>query len=172
MDIHTILVISHIVGTILGVGGATIAEVNIVTALRNDGKISQDERAHMHANYAVIRVGTFLVVVSGALLVWWHFSQGNDWVFTSSKVWFKDFLLLSIVLNALFITKRLIPLWLGSAVSFTSWWLATILGMWRNQPFSFFELFIGYVVLVLVVAGILESIRYFSRSQRHRNKSK
>ena len=64
MDLHTLLVLVHVAGTILGVGGATIAEVQVLKALK-DGKVDANERALMHANYFIIRVGTVIVVLSG-----------------------------------------------------------------------------------------------------------
>jgi len=157
MDLQTILVIAHVAGTILGVGGATVAEVNIITALK-DGKIDASERALMHANYTSIRVGLAIAILSGIALVWWHLNAGNTWVITSPKVWFKDLLVLVIIANAVFLSKRWVPLWLGSAVSFSAWWTATILGLWRGVPYGFLELLIGFIVIVLVVAGILELI--------------
>jgi len=158
MDINTLLVIAHVAGTILGVGGATLAEINVMTALK-DGKVDISERTLMHANYTMIRVGTALVVLSGIALVWWHLSQGNNWVLTSSKVWFKDLLVVFIILNAFLLAKHKIPFWLGSGVSFTAWWMATILGLWRGQPFNFFELLGGFVVLTLLVGWALELIK-------------
>ncbi|MEX0933843.1 MAG: hypothetical protein WD003_01095 [Candidatus Paceibacterota bacterium] len=155
MDLHTILIIAHIIGTILGVGGATLAEINVITALR-DGKVDASERALMHANYTMIRVGLAIIVLSGIALVWWHLSQGNEWVITSAKVWFKDLLVIFIIINAVLLSKHWIALWLGSALSFTAWWMATILGAWRGQPFDFFELLGIFVIAVIVIAGILE----------------
>lgn len=162
MDLHTVLVIAHVVGTILGVGGATIAEVNIMRALKKDG-VSEDEKYLMHGTYLVIRIGTLIVLLSGvALVYYWVFAEGRDWPLTTPKVWVKDVMILAIVFNAWFLTKRWVPLWLGSAISFTSWWGATILGLWRT-PYSFWELIIGYVVAIGIVAIVLESIRKYIR---------
>jgi hypothetical protein len=165
MDLHTILIIAHVIGAILGVGGATLAEVNVVTALR-DGKVDASERALMHANYTMIRVGLAFIIASGIALIGWHLSQGNDWVLTSAKLWFKEFLVVVIIINAVMLSKRWVALWLGSALSFTAWWMATILGLWRQQPFDFFELFGIFVIAILVVGGILELIhRHFMPSK-------
>ena len=160
MDLHTILVLMHIVGTILGVGGATVAEMNVVQALR-DGKIDPNEKRLMHANYTMIRVGTVLIVLSGILLVWWHLSQGNTWVLTSEKLWIKELITVAIVINAVALARRWVPLWLGAAISFTSWWAATVLGVWRGVPFGFWELLIGYIVAIGLVAFLLHHIRRY-----------
>ncbi len=158
MDLHTLLVFGHIAGTILGVGGATIAEVQIIQALR-DGKVDSSERALMHANYTTIRVGMALIILSGLALVWWHLAQGNDWVITSAKIQVKDIMFVAIVANAIALTKRWVPLWLGAAVSFTSWWGATILGVMHRPPYSFLTLLIAYIVAIFVIAGIQHLIR-------------
>ncbi|KKW05411.1 MAG: hypothetical protein UY39_C0062G0001, partial [Candidatus Kaiserbacteria bacterium GW2011_GWC2_49_12] len=56
MDWYTFLIITHIIGTVLGVGGATFAEVHLIRALR-DGTMSRDENSIMQATYAILRVG-------------------------------------------------------------------------------------------------------------------
>ncbi|PIT91435.1 hypothetical protein COU17_00385 [Candidatus Kaiserbacteria bacterium CG10_big_fil_rev_8_21_14_0_10_49_17] len=158
-DLHILLVWVHIIGAVLGTGGATLAEIFSFTALK-DGVVSADEKRMMHANYFMIRIGTLLVLLSGfALVAWWVFVEGNIWPLTSGKVWVKDIMVLAIVINAVLLTRRLIPFWLGSAISFTSWWGATILGAWRHAPISFTEALLGYIVAIFIVAGVLELLR-------------
>lgn len=161
MDLHTILIFGHVVGTILGVGGATLAEVQIIRALK-DGVVDASEKALLHANYTMIRVGTAIIIITGLLLVWVHISDGENWVLTSQKLWFKEFLIVLIIINAFLFTKRWIPFWLGSAVSFTSWWMAAGLGMWHAVPYTFFQLLLSYIIIVFIVAGILTLIRRLS----------
>ncbi|MAJ97402.1 MAG: hypothetical protein CMI56_02190 [Parcubacteria group bacterium] len=165
MDLHTALVLLHVIGTILGVGGATIAEVQINKALK-DGVVDASEKALMHANYFVIRVGTVIVVLSGIALVWWWLTAGgSDWVLTTHKVWVKEIITIIIVLNAVALARRWVPLWLGSAISFTSWWTATVLGVWRDVPYSFWTLFISYLLAIGVVAVVLHYIRIFFKNR-------
>lgn len=151
MDIHTLLVIGHIAGTILGVGGATLAEVNVFTALK-DKTIDASEKQMMHANYTMIRVGTALIMLSALGLIAYYLLQGNTWVLTSEKLWAKDALLIIIILNAIALTKHWIPFWLGAALSFTSWWMAAILGVMRNASYTFIEYAGTYVLAVALVA--------------------
>jgi len=165
MDIYTALIIAHVIGTALGAGGATLAEVQINKALK-DGKVDASERALMHANYTTIRVGMVLILFSGLALVWWHLGQGNNWVLTSPKIWTKDIMFLVIIANAFFLTKRWVPLWLGSAISFTSWWGAAVLGIWRTHGISFPEFLIAYVAAIFIMAGILEAIRRYVTARR------
>jgi len=159
MELHLILVLIHVVGTILGVGGATLAEVFYLSALK-DGKVDASEKRMMHANYRMLRVGLLLVILSGIALVWWWVSvEGNRWPLESPKVWMKDIMVLIIIVNAVLIAKRWIPMWLGASLSFTWWWGATILGLWRGVPYTFTEIALGYILAVFIVAGILEGVR-------------
>jgi len=159
MDIQTILVITHIIGTVIGVGGATFAEIFFLKAIK-DGEIDPVEKSFLGTTYTTLRVGMFIVVVSGFLLVFYHyFFLGNDWVVTSGKIWAKNTLVVMILLNAYLIGKRMIPMWLGAAISFTSWYAAMILGAWRNINAGYVEIMLGYIVAVLFVAVILEGIK-------------
>lgn len=64
MDIYTLIVVGHVIGTVLGAGGATIAEFQITTALR-DKKVSADERGRYPKN------GTpFLKSVNNTRVAW------------------------------------------------------------------------------------------------------
>ncbi|MEK7661975.1 MAG: hypothetical protein AAB355_00525 [Patescibacteria group bacterium] len=160
MDLHTFLVLGHVIGTAMGLGGSIVAEAQIRKAIE-DGNIENDERALMHANYFLIRVGLALVIVSGLALMWWFLLQGNDWVLKSQKLWVKDIMVVAIIINAVAISKRFVPLWLGSAISLGSWLWATILGIWRT-PYSFWPLMAGYVILVALVAVLLYFYGKFS----------
>lgn len=160
MDIYTLLIFGHIIGTAMGLGGSIIAEVQIGKALK-DGIVAPDERALMHADYFVIRAGIVLIVISGLGLIAWYLAQGSDWVLTSSKLWAKDLMLLVIIFNAVALSKRWVPLWLGSAVSLGSWLAATGLGVWRDVPYSFGQILVGYVIFIALVAVILHFVKKF-----------
>lgn len=158
MDIYTIIVAGHVIGTILGAGGATIAEFQIVRALR-DKKVSDEERALMHINYRMIRVGMALILVSVIGMFWYHLREGNEFILTSEKLWIKDLMFVAILVNAVALHKRWVPLWLGASISFTSWWGATLLGLAGRLPYSFETYLIGYIVAIFAVAGILHYVR-------------
>ena len=154
MDIYQIIVASHVVATILGTGGATIAEFQITRALK-DKKVSDEERALMHVNYTMIRVGIAIMHVSVLAMFWYHLSQGNHFILFSEKLWIKDLMFIAIIVNAVALTKRWIPLWLGASVSFTSWWGATLLGLAGRLPYDFTTYLIGYIFAIFIVAYLL-----------------
>lgn len=158
MDIYTLIVAGHIIGTILGTGGATLAEFQITHALR-DRKICDGEHALLHVNYRVIRVGMAIMFLSIVGMFWYHLQEGNTFILTSEKLWIKDVMFVVIVLNAVALHKRWVPLWLGASISFTSWWGATLLGVAGRLPYNFETYVIGYIIAVFVVAGILHLVR-------------
>lgn len=127
---------AHLVGAVLGAGGATVAEIQINKALK-DGRVDENERALMHANYWMIRVGLAFIILSSIAIVLYQLNQGNKWVLTSQKLWIKELMVVAIIINAVALSYRWIPLWLGSSVSFTSWWGATLLGVAGRLPYSF-----------------------------------
>lgn len=161
MDIYTIIVAGHVVGTILGTGGATIAEFQITKALK-DKVINADEKALMHVNYTMIRVGMAILLVSVIAMFWYHLSAGNQFILTSEKLWIKDLMFVAIFINAIALHKRFVPLWLGASVSFTSWWGATLLGLAGRLPYSFETYLVAYIIAILVVAGVSHLLRTWS----------
>lgn len=160
MDIYTLIIGAHVIGTILGTGGATIAEFQINRALK-DKKVSDEERALMHVNYRLIRIGLGIIVLSTAVMFWYHLSQGNMWILTSEKLWIKELMVVAILINAVALSKRWVPLWLGASISFTSWWGATLLGLAGQLPFSFEVYLVSYVAAILIVAWMLHRIRIY-----------
>jgi hypothetical protein len=158
MSIYSFIILLHIIGTILGTGGATIAEANINIALK-DKKVSLDERALMHATYKLIRVGMAFILVSIIGMVIYHTINGTISMLLSPKVLFKELVFLIIFANAIAITLRWIPLWLGAAVSFTSWWTATILGTLGFLPFNFSTYIVGYILAIGIVSIVLHFIK-------------
>ena len=164
MDIYQIIVISHVIATILGVGGATVAELQINRALR-DKKVKDDERALMHVNYRMIRAGMALMLISVVAMFWYHLSQGNQFILTSEKLWIKELMFVFIILNAVALQRRWVPLWLGASISFTSWWGAALLGMVGKLPYSFITYLISYLIAIFVVAYLLHLLRgYMTKS--------
>lgn len=162
MSLYGFIVLLHIIGTILGTGGATVAEVQITRALR-DKNVSPDESALMHMNYSLIRVGLGFIVVSAFAMIWYHLVNNSIEVLLSNKVLFKEFLVVVIIANAVAIGRRWVPLWLGAATSFTSWWGATILGVAGPLPYNFLTFLAGFIVSVLAVAAILHYVKKLTR---------
>lgn len=159
MDWHTFLIISHIIGTVLGVGGTTFAEVFYLKAIK-DGEIDPTESDFLKTTYTILRIGIVLIVLSGFSLLILTRLEGSAQYLYSPRLWAKMTLTLVIVINAILLQIRLIPAWLGFSLSFTSWYAALVLGLWRGATsLGYMGIMLWYVVAVFVVAFILERIK-------------
>ena len=161
MDIYSLVVLFHVLGAVLGAGGSAVAEVQITRALK-DGTVSKDESYLMHANYTLIRIGMVLVILSGIILILWNINIGNDWALKSPKLWIKEIMMVVIIFNAYALSKHWTPLWLGSAISLTSWWGATTIGVLNGMSYSFIQFLIGYIVAIGIVAIIISFVKKIS----------
>ena len=157
MDWHTALILGHIVGTVLGVGGATFAEVHLIRALR-DGVMSADESSIMQTTYTIIRIGFFILILSGfGFLLLARLEDQATW-FYSIKLWAKLGIVGIIGVNAALLQLRWIPLLWGSAISLVSWYTALVLGVLGRGEYSFFWIYVVYASAIVVVYFILRTI--------------
>jgi len=157
--VYTLLIIGHIIGTVLGAGAATFAEILHMRAMR-DGVMDPEESATLSLVYRVIRIGLFIAILTGfAFLIDFRFITGHEERLYSEKLWAKMTIVLLIPVNALLLQARRIPFWLGSALSLTAWYAAIVLGVFRAIPYSYLEIMSAFIVAVLVMSAILEAIR-------------
>lgn len=164
MDWAALLKISHIIGTVLGAGSATLAEVFSMQLAKHaavfpDQKPNATVHTLLNATYTTLRLGTILLVVSGFGYLLRLRLMDNAQYLYSPRLWFKLLLIVVIVLNAIYLHKHKIPFWLGSAISFTSWYAALIIGAWRGLEVSFFTISLWYLVALGAVAAALHFIR-------------
>lgn len=157
MDLYTFLVLSHVIGTVLGVGGATFAEVLIVRALR-DGQVSIEESDLMKATYVVLRLGLFILFVSGFSFLLYYRLNGFESALYSPKLWAKLSIIVVLVVNAVLLHIHRIPLLLGSAISSVSWYAALVLGVWRGLDVGYFKILLVYLVFVGIAYVVLGQI--------------
>src|SRR3989338_239915 len=158
MAVYDLLVIVHIIGTVLGVGAATFAEIHY-TRFNSDDIITDDERKTLAVTYTVMRTGLFLLVISGfGFLLYLRLTEYTD-LLTSATFLAKMTVIGVLVGNALLLQARIMPLAVGAALSLTSWYTALVLGSLRETNASYFEILIYYVGAVVVVGGLLRIIR-------------
>jgi len=156
MDIGLIIRIGHVVGTVLGVGGATMAEIFYLKAMRDDGKIDEKEGGFLKVVYSVLRWGMVLLVLSGFGFLILYRIQGVEERLYNPRLWAKLVLTLIIVINALLLQTRKISFPWGSAISLTSWYAALVLGLWRGLEAGFWEIMLwiaGITVVVYLAQG-------------------
>ena len=158
MSWNSFFVISHIIGTALGVGGATFAEVFLLKSLR-DGKVDETEGGFLRLTYWALRLGMIILVLSGfGFFLLYRFESDTDHLYEPA-LWAKMTIVLVILINALLLETRKIPLWLGSALSLTSWYAALVIGASGQNDWSYGEVMLWYVLAVAIVAGLLSLVR-------------
>lgn len=158
MDWSTILKLSHIVATVLGVGGATFAEIFSIKLGRQE-KIDQSQLDLMRIVYTVIRLGAILLVLSGfGYLILFRLTGKTDLLY-NPRLWAKLIITLVILVNAVALTAKKIPLYLGAGISLTSWYAALVLGGWRGLHGSLGQILFGYLVAILVVTAALAVVK-------------
>src|SRR3989344_3423119 len=131
MSVYELLVIMHIIGTVLGVGAATFAEIHY-TRFNTDDIITDDEKKTLSITYTVMRTRRFLLVMSGfGLLLYMRLTEYTG-LLLSQTFWAKMPVVGILVGNALRLQARIMPLAVGAAVSLTSWYTALVLGSLRD----------------------------------------
>jgi FtsH-binding integral membrane protein len=155
---YELLILGHVIGTVLGVGAATFAEIHY-TRFNSDDIIDDDERKTLATTYTVMRVGLFLLVVTGfAFLLSFRFSEQVG-ILHGTTFWTKMIVVGILVANALLLQARMIPFAIGTAISLTSWYAALVIGVVGRIDASFVELFSYYVAAIVIVYFALRSIR-------------
>ncbi len=167
MSIHFLLILFHIIGTILGVGGATMIEIHLNKALR-DGKMDTVERDFLGSDFLITRIGMGLGLITGIgfVLEYWLYDQ--LFRIDSGVFWAKMLIFLIIVVNAYLLHKHKVGLYWGSAFSFISWWTVMLFGTFLTNGIkfipgdtilSFFALMGIYGVTVAIGARVLHVFR-------------
>lgn len=159
VDWYTFLKLSHIIGTVLGVGGSTFAEI-FYTKFASSKKADIFEHEVLKICIGVIRIGLVILVFSGlGFLVLWRLAYLGPDVFYSSRFLAKMTVVVVLLFVALLINFRLINLELGSSISTASWYAAMILGIWRNLNISYFAILLWYCLLIFLTFTLLGFIR-------------
>lgn len=169
MSIHFFLILFHIIGTVLGVGGATMIEIHLNKALK-DGKMDTVERDFLGSDFLITRIGMGLGLITGIGFVIEYWVNNQLFRLDNGVFWAKMAIFVIIVINAYLLHKHKIGLYWGSAFSFISWWTAMILGTFLTNSvsvlpgqtlFSFLSVIVFYAVTVVVGAQLLHRIREY-----------
>ena len=156
------LVITHIIGTVLGAGGATFLEIFYLKALK-DGVIDPYESSTLKTLIYVLRVGMAMVVLSGFGFFLQLRLTGRAELLYEPRLWAKMIIVVILVLGVVAWQAKRVPKnmagWFGGAISLTSWYAALILGAWRGLEASLLEIMTVYVAVIIVVAIVFAGIR-------------
>mgnify|MGYP001615425080 FL=1 len=140
-----------------------------------DLKISKTELGFLQMGSAMVWLGLIILIISGSLL----FSLDSDRYLNSDKFLAKMTIVAIILLNGFFLHVSLIPrlrrhveghlpssdefmrkrpyLFTSGAVSLVSWLSALVLGALHKVPWSYGDIMVAYI-LILVVVGLIANI--------------
>lgn len=172
----TLLLIAHLIGLALGVGGALIADAMFFKSIR-DWRITKTEMGFLVLGSYAVMTGLVLLILSGAGM----FSLDPERYLASSKFLAKMTVVALLAVNGLilhnlqipylhrmaherrstrtgFISNRSLFLF-GGAVSAVSWIAALTLGAFRSIPWSYATIMGLYISVVLIVCATAYVLR-------------
>lgn len=174
----TIYTIIHIIGAILGAGGAYASDGLFFMAIR-DKNLSHKELSRLGIASYFVWTGLIILIISGLLM----FSTNPEFYMSSSKFQIKMFIVLVIFINGIYFHSSHFPLMrrhaginystseefnkkkshlmASGAISFTSWTLALTLGIMRSIDISFIQAFSIYIVIEIV--AVFVAVTFFKR---------
>ena len=169
--VYNIVVIIHLVGLALGVGGATTSDFFFLKSIR-DKKITATEFSFLHAASRVVWAGLTVLFLSGVAFIVMNQLQspGSDLLYTE-KMKVKLVIVGLIFLNGLIMHLFFFPFmkkhidkqfeerdflhWAPivstqAAISVISWYSALVIGGWRQLDLDFGQLLSVYLFLLAV----------------------
>lgn len=168
----------HLVGIILGFGGALIADIFFFRFLK-DRKITEEEVKTLKVFSKIIWMGLVVIVLSGSLLFFSNFERYSN----SAKFLTKMTVVSIIVVNGLVLNFAVTPklssinfdsrkekdktkgtrslVFAAGSVSTASWWTAFILGLMHGSPAPYLTMLSVYLIILagaIVLSQILERL--------------
>ena len=153
MDLFTVLIILHLAGTFMAVGGATMIELHLTRALK-DGQITPDEGSMLGLDYSLVRFGFVISILSGFGFLILYKLNGQAFRLHDPILWAKLVLVLIVGINALLLQAHKINLYWGAAFSFVSWWGIALLGIFLTNGVKF-DLFGAHTFISTFMSVIL-----------------
>lgn len=176
IDYYSIFTIFHLLGVVVGMGGAIVSDFIFFSSIR-DQKISSTEMRFLKLGSRIVWLGLVLIVVSGIFL----FETDPARYLNSSKFIAKMVIVFVVIINGIIFHfihiprlcrhvgahfpssdefSRKAPLLLVSGVVSVISWLSTLfLGSLRSLPFSALEILGVYFILLLLAAAAVISLK-------------
>ncbi len=154
-------------GISLGVGCSTVAITSFFAAIA-DGEISKDERRMLGVVYILLRVAMVTILVSLIILALLGFTSVFAYHFTPFVV--SQWIIVAVLfINAVLMTKHIMPSNIGPAIQAGSWYTLGItmslipLGL---SSYSLFEFIIGYGAALSLALSIVNGAMGLLKSNK------
>lgn len=174
MEIATI---AHVISVIFGMGSALVSDV-LFTFYSKDKKLNKTEINTLSVLSKVVLISLFFIIASGFVI----FLSDTDKYLSSAKFLSKMTIMLILLINGyilhkyvwshllqkdFFISKRERPIrriaFVSGAISVASWVFVCVLGVLDDVVFSYYQIVLFYVIVVIIGALaslIIESKKY------------
>lgn len=169
MDILFILVaILQTIAISLGVGSSTLAIANFFVAIA-DGSISPDERKMMGIVYIVLRVAMVIILITTLILALFGYYTFNVSGVAPYGVAF--FILIAVLyLNAILMTKRIMPSTLGPSLQASTWYTMGVLSALLPLglvSFSLLHFVLGYAAAIMLATAAVNGLMSYLKGRRN-----
>ena len=164
-DLLYVSVVLHVVGTALGVGAAKFAEIHF-TRFNADNSIDEGERETLGVTYYVMRIGLFMLVVTGFSFLLYYRIEENVTALFAAGFLAKVTIIGALLGNAIAMQARILPLEVGAPVSLTSWYAALVLGVMGHTDMTYVQLMGVYLLSIVVVGVLLKWARFIIHEPR------
>lgn len=168
IDAKIIYIILHLIGVILGAGGAYVSGFLFLQIIK-DRNIEKSEVDIVRTTSNIVSAGIVILVISGALL----FALDVPGYLASTKFLAKMSVVAIIIINGIFYHFYHFPklvqaqtkvfkvrehtsIFISGAVSLVSWTVALILGSLHAVPYSYLMIMLFYVGLLIL--GVISSL--------------
>lgn len=160
---------TYTVGLVLG--SSTIVLVFYLYLIRKD-KIEPVEKKIMHLTVSVLRTGMVLILFSELSDFIYNYHIDNFIYWTDNpELLMRLTVYFVVILNAFAMHYQKISMWLGPVVAAGSWYAYFFFSTWIETESTYLVLVKGYIIWLLVVFLIINSIRVFiTRNQKQKTK--
>lgn len=143
-------------GVSIGVGCSTVAILNFLVAVR-DGVVDESERRIMKVVYTVLRIAMGLILIT-------MFLQGLMLVSAYGTYYFNPFVVsawftvIMLYLNAILMTKKLMPRSIGPSLQVASWYTLAVLYFLSTVNliyFTYLQFFAGFALVLLIAMMVI-----------------
>jgi hypothetical protein len=150
--------LTHSIGITLGVGASTFAILLFLRAL-SDGVIDASERHLLGAVYMVLRIAMVLIALPLIILSGIWIYQGAGQLLLSPIFLIEWTILAVIVINAILMTKKKMPMWLGPAIAGGSWYSMFLVVELPLGQIAYPLLIVYYIAFVLLFFAAYTMLR-------------
>ncbi|MEK7086310.1 MAG: hypothetical protein AAB709_02185 [Patescibacteria group bacterium] len=149
-------------GALIGASTAIWGELAYIRAMR-DGRIDVAERAHLRIIAHGLYFGmTLLLFASLALVITAYVTHLTPQPAVTTSYWTLILFALVIIYTSWALSRNRISFALGSAITFTAWWLLVYLAFGWIPPISFGAIVAFFVVATATFYAILGYTRFLA----------